>query len=63
MKEQPRTFTHFRNTNFKGKMKKLQIPQKLVYQKFYVHEKFLGTQNCRRNLSKIYFLKKCKENI
>ena len=44
-------------------MKKLQIPQKLVYEKFYVHEKFLGTQNCRRNLSKIYFLKKCKENI
>ena len=29
MKEQPRTYvTHFRNSNFKNKMKGLQIPQK-----------------------------------
>ena len=41
MKEQPRTqVTHFRKSNFKRKMKKLQIPQdKNFYKKFYVHEK------------------------
>ena len=27
----------FCNKNFKHKMKRLQIPQKPVYQKFYVH--------------------------
>ena len=48
MKEQPRTkVTDFRNSNFKRKMKRLQIPQKLVYEKFYVHEKILRTRNCR----------------
>ena len=30
-------------------MKKLQIPQKLVYEKFYVHEQILRTRNgCRK---------------
>ena len=29
-------------------MKRLQIPQKVVYEKFYAHEKFLRTRNCRR---------------
>ena len=38
-------------------MKSLQIPLKLVYKKFYVHEKKLR----RRNLSKIYFLKNAKK--
>ena len=33
-------------------MKRLQIPQKVVYEKFYVHEKVLGTRNCRRKLSR-----------
>ena len=42
---------HFRNCNFECKMKRLQIPQKLVYEKFYVHE------ISAVNLSKIYFLK------
>ena len=36
-------------------MKRLQIPQKLVYQKFYVHE------ITAVNLSKIYFLKNAKK--
>ena len=40
-------------------MKRLQNPQKLVYEKFYVHEKILRTQNCRRK-----FIKNLrKENI
>ena len=57
MKEQPRAkVTHFRNSNFKHKVKRLQIPQKLVskvavVKKFYVHEV------AAVNLSKIYFLK------
>ena len=41
-------------------MKRLQIPQKLVYKKFYVHE------IAAVNFSKIYFLKNamktCKSN-
>ena len=61
MKEEPRTqVTHFRKSNFKCKMKRLQIPQKFVYEKFYVHEQILRTQNCRRNLSKNFFLKNSK---
>ena len=39
MKEQPRTLvTHFRNSNFKHKMKRVQILQKLVHKKIYVLE-------------------------
>ena len=38
---------HFWNSNFKHKMKKLQVPQKIVYGKFYVHEKIVRTRNCR----------------
>ena len=33
-------------------MKRLQIPQKLVYEKFHVHEKILRTRNCRRKFIK-----------
>ena len=36
-------------------MKRLQIPQKLMYDKFYVHE------IAAVNLSKIYFLKNAKK--
>ena len=47
-------------------MKRLQIPQKLVYKKFYVHEIFYVHKIAVVNLSKIYFLKnakkKCKPN-
>ena len=39
MKEQPRTqIKHFRNSYFKYNMKRLEISQKLVYEKFYEHE-------------------------
>ena len=56
MKEKLRTeVTHNRNDNFKHIMKRLQIPQKLVYEKFYVHEIDAV------NLSKIYFLKNAKK--
>ena len=47
--------THNPNSNFKHKMKRLQIPQKLVYKKFYIHE------IAAINLSKIYFLKNAKK--
>ena len=62
MKERRRTsVTHFRNNNFKHKMKRLQIPQKLLHEKFYVREKILGTRNWRRKFIKIYFLKNAKK--
>ena len=60
MKEQVRDF---RNSNFKHKMKRLQIPQKLVYEKFYVHEKILRTRNCRRRFIKNLLPEKSKENM
>ena len=44
-------------------MKRLQIPQKLVYEKFYVHEKILHTQNCRHEFIKKLLLEKRKENM
>ena len=46
---------HFRNTNFKYKMKRLQILQKPEYKKFYVSE------TTAANLSKICFLKNAKK--
>ena len=49
MKEQ---VTHFQNSNFKHRMKRLQILQKLVYEKLYVHEKSLRTRNRRRKFIK-----------
>ena len=60
MKEQ---ITHFRNSNFKHKMKRLQISQELVYQKFYVHEKIFGTRNCRSEFIKNLLPEKRKENM
>ena len=51
---------HFWNSSFKHKMKRLQIPQKLVHEKFYLHE------IAAVNLSELYFLKNirktCKPN-
>ena len=44
-------------------MKKLQIPQKPVYNKFYVHEKILRTQNCCHEFIKNLIPEKCKENL
>ena len=44
-------------------MKRLQIPQKLVYEKFYVQEKILHTQNCRSKFIKNLLPEKRKENM
>ena len=44
-------------------MKRLQIPQKLVYEKFYVHEKILRTGNCRHKFIKNLLPEKRKENM
>ena len=52
MKEQPSTkVTYFRNRNFKHKMKRLHIPRKLLYEKFYVTKKILRIRNCRPKLN------------
>ena len=42
-------------------MKRLQIPQKLVYERFYVDEKSYVDEIAVLNLSKIYFLKNAKK--
>ena len=42
-------------------MKRLQIPQKLVYEKLYVYEKIYVDDVAAVNLSKIYFLKNAKK--
>ena len=64
MKEQRRTqVTHFRNSNFRHKMRRLEIPQKPVHQKFYLHEKILRTQNCRRKFIRNLLPEKPKENM
>ena len=44
-------------------MKRLQIPQKLGYEKFRAHEKTLRMQNCRRNFIKNLLPEKRKENM
>ena len=44
-------------------MKRLQIPQKLVYEKVYVHEKILHTRNYRRKFIKNLLPEKRKENM
>ena len=44
-------------------MKRLQIPQKLAYEKFHVLEKILRTRNCRRKFIKNLLPKKRKESM
>ena len=44
-------------------MKRLQIPQKLTYEKFWAHEKILRTQSCRRKFIKNFLPEKRKENM
>ena len=44
-------------------MKRLQIPQKLVYEKFYKHEKILRKRNCRRKFIKYLLPEERKENM
>ena len=44
-------------------MKRLQIPKKLVYEKFYVYGKILRTRNYRRKFIKNLLPEKRKENM
>ena len=44
-------------------MKGLEIPEKPVYDKFYVHEKILRKWNCRREFIKNVLSEKRKENM
>ena len=41
----------------------MQILQKLVYEKFYVHEKIFRTRHCRRRFIQDLLPEKCKENM
>ena len=54
---------HFRKSNFKHKMKKKLIPQKLMHEIFYVHEKKLRTRNYRCKFIKNLLPEKRKENM
>ena len=65
MKEQPRTYKLciFEIVILNKKMKRLQISQKAVFEKFYLHEKILRTRNSRRNFMKILLPKKRKESM
>ena len=50
-----------RHKRVKQKMKRRQILQKLVYEKFCVYDKFFGTQNCRRKFFKNLLPEKHKQ--
>ena len=64
MKEGPRIcVTHFRKSNFKNKIKRLQIPKKLLNETFYVHKKILHIRNCRNKFIKDLIPEKRKENM
>ena len=64
MTEQPSTLvTHFRNCNFKHKIKRLQIPQKLVYKKSYLYGQILHTRIFRREFVKNLPPEKRKGNM
>ena len=41
----------------------MQIPQKFVYEKFYVHEKILRIRHCRRRFIENLLPEKRKENM
>ena len=47
----------------KYKIKRLQIPQKLVYEKFYVYEKLLRTRNCHGKFIKKLLPEERKKNM
>ena len=51
------------DSNFKHKMKRLQIPQKRAYEKFYVDKKNLRTRYCRRKFIKNLLSENRKENM
>ena len=62
--KKPRTYVkHLRNSDFKHEKKRLQIPENLVYEKFYIHEKILRAQNCCRKFINNFLLEKRKENM
>ena len=44
-------------------MKRLKIPQKLVYERFYVDEKILRRRNCRLKFIKNMLPEKREENM
>ena len=44
-------------------MERLQVTQKLVYEKFYIHKKILRVRNCRHRFIKNLPPEKCKENM
>ena len=44
-------------------MTEAEVQQKLVYEKFYVPEKFLRTQHCHRKFIKTLLPEKRKENM
>ena len=44
-------------------MKRLQIPKKLVFEKYYLHEKNIHKRNCRRKFMKNLLTEKRKENM
>ena len=54
---------HFQNNNFKHKMKRLQIPQKRMQEKFYIHEKILRTRNYCRKFIKNLLTEKRKKTM
>ena len=54
---------HFRNSNFKHKMTRLEIPRNLVHEKSYEREKILRTPKCRRKFIKNVPPEKRNENM
>ena len=52
---------HFRNSKFKHKIKRLEIPQKPEYENFTYTKKFHVNEIATVDLSKIYFLKNANE--
>ena len=54
---------HFRNSNFKHKMTRLEIPRNLVHEKSYEREKILRTPKCHRKFIKNVPPEKRNENM
>ena len=64
MKEQSRTnVTYIRKSNFRPKMKRLQTPQKLMYEHITYMKKFYVHEIAAVNLSNICFLKNAKKSF
>ena len=64
MKDQPSISTHFRNSDFKHKMKRLQVPPELVYRTILcTRKKIKNLRNCRHKFIKSLLPEKRKENM